>query len=78
MGAVGLEPTETEVEGFTVAIPSFNWRNSKHIAGVLESLFGNIVIFGLLTIVDSFCAHLIPPVHHHNSTSKYDSDKIFK
>jgi hypothetical protein len=31
LGAVGLEPMETEVEGFTVAFHSTNWRKLEYI-----------------------------------------------
>jgi len=37
MGAAGLEPAETEVEGFTVAFPSTNRRKLEYI-GAIQSI----------------------------------------
>jgi hypothetical protein len=37
MGAVGLEPTETEVEGFTVGCDFTHWRKLEYI-GTIKSM----------------------------------------
>ena len=37
MGVVGLEPTETEVEGFTVGSASTSQRNPEYI-GIIQSV----------------------------------------
>jgi hypothetical protein len=34
MGAIGLEPTETEVEGFTVGSPSTQCRKLEYIGAI--------------------------------------------